>query len=293
MTGKLLQWYRRHGRDLPWRKTKDPYRILVSEIMLQQTQVQRGLLYYEKWLKEFPDWATLAKASNAQVITAWAGLGYNRRALVLRDIARQVIEHGEPKTREEWLHFKGIGPYTSAALAVFTIGEKVLPIDTNIRRVLGRYFLGRLFPVLDDDLKINDIASKTLFKSTKYHDVPQALFDLAATHCTKTPDCGSCPLRTECKSSTAFLKGGVEVPKRSIRKAKEKVQAGKKYPDRIYRGRILKAVRENGKLQSSLVGCLVDPNYTKEDKAWMNAMIQRLIKDGLLAKTKHHLHLPH
>ena len=293
MTGRLLRWYRRHGRDLPWRNTKDPYRILVSEIMLQQTQVQRGLLYYEKWLAEFPDWQKLAAASNAQVITAWSGLGYNRRALALRDIARQVIEHGEPHTRDEWVKLKGIGPYTSAALAVFTIGEKVLPIDTNIRRVLGRYFLGKLFPDLKDDAEIYLIAAPVLFTSSKYQDIPQALFDLATTHCGKMPDCASCPLRSNCKSAEDFLSGSIEAPKRIIKKANEKIRAGKKYPDRIFRGRILKAVRENGKLSLASLGPLIDPNYQPKDLDWVKNMTKRMTRDGLLQKTKHYLHLPH
>ncbi len=293
MTGRLLRWYRRYGRDLPWRKTKDPYRILVSEIMLQQTQVQRGLLYYEKWLEEFPNWEALARASNAQVITAWAGLGYNRRALVLRDVARHIVENGEPTARADWLQLKGIGPYTSAALAVFTTGEKVLPIDTNIRRVLGRYFLGRLFPNLKDDDKIEAHASKVLFKSTKYPDIPQALFDLATTYCGKMPDCAKCPLRTDCKSSEQFLAGKAEPPKRTIKKANEKIRLGKKYPDRIFRGRILKAVRENGKLSLTELGPLIDPGYTSKDDNWVQDMVRRMTKDGMLELTKNQLHLPH
>ena len=95
---KLLRWYKKYGRDLPWRKTRDPYKILISEIMLQQTQVPRVLLFYKKWLTLFPSWKTLAKATNAEVIRAWAGLGYNRRALILRDIAKQVAHGGIPQT---------------------------------------------------------------------------------------------------------------------------------------------------------------------------------------------------
>ncbi len=93
----LLRWYAREGRDLPWRNTRDPYRILVSEVMLQQTQVSRALEFYRTWLKTFPTWHALARASNKDVIHAWAGLGYNRRGLMLRDIAKQVVAHGVPK----------------------------------------------------------------------------------------------------------------------------------------------------------------------------------------------------
>ena len=118
---KLIAWYDANGRDLPWHRSRDPYRILVSEIMLQQTQVPRVLLFYAGWLKRFPDWAALAKASNADVIRAWAGLGYNRRAIVLRDIARQIL--AQLATCDfrlatfDWQRLKGIGPYTAAALA--------------------------------------------------------------------------------------------------------------------------------------------------------------------------------
>lgn len=148
---RLLAWYREHGRDLPWRKTREPYRILVSEVMLQQTQVRRVLEYYPRWLKQFPNWKALSQASTAELLHAWAGLGYNRRALALRDIAQYVVEHGEPNTYEGWLSLKGIGPYTAAAVSLFSDAQRVLPIDTNVRRVLGRTHLGILFPQISDD----------------------------------------------------------------------------------------------------------------------------------------------
>ena len=122
--------------------------------MLQQTQVDRVVDFYKRWLKLFPTWKTLAGASNAQVIHAWAGLGYNRRALMLRDVARHVVEHGVPRTQEAWLAIKGIGPYTAAAVSAFAQKQRTLPIDTNIRRVLGRLLLGKPFTTLADDEKI-------------------------------------------------------------------------------------------------------------------------------------------
>lgn len=281
----LLHWYRKHGRTLPWRETRDPYKILVSEIMLQQTQVDRVKVFYKNWLKLFPTWKKLAQASNADVIHAWAGLGYNRRALALRNIAQQVVEHGVPTNREEWMRLKGVGPYTSAALSAFALKQRELPIDTNIRRVLGRFFLGKPYPDLDDDKKLNTLVDLILPKRGHYYDVPQAIFDLATIICTKTPDCDKCPLKKECKSAKKFLSGSVQPPKRMVKKAIESKHRDKKYPDRIYRGRILKLVREQKKVTLQKVGPQIDPHYDQiADETWVNNMIKRLVKDELIKK---------
>ena len=290
----LLRWYRKHGRDLPWRNTRSAYEILVSEIMLQQTQVSRVLEKYEAWLKMFPDWETLAKAGNADVIRAWAGLGYNRRGLALRDIAIQVVENGEPKTREEWQSLKGIGPYTSAAVSIFAQRERHIPIDTNVRRVLGRVLLGKPYPDASDDEEIERRATKLVSRIRAFYDVPQALFDLANAHCVKMPDCSACPLRTSCKTSSKFLSGNVRAPKRMIKKANETIREGKKHPDRIFRGRILKTVREaTDPIRIGTVGYEVDPDYDPvRDIEWMEAMISRLAKDGLIEANDDKLSLP-
>ena len=282
---KLLAWYKKNGRDLPWRKTQDPYKILVSEIMLQQTQVARVLLYYKTWLKQFPNWKTLAAASNADVIKAWAGLGYNRRALVLRDIAREIASSLRSSQRQSsnWLEFKGIGPYTAAALAIFTGAERIMPIDTNIRRVLDRALLGVPFPdpKLDDKLKSRTLK---LLKTKDFDLVPQALFDLATTICKKVPDCAVCPLRNECKSAPRFLAGKVPVLKAMIKKSRETIHRNKKYPDRIYRGRILTVVREaRAGVTINRLGPMIDPAFDRQsDQAWLLAMIARMRQDKLL-----------
>lgn len=291
---KLLAWYRKNGRKLPWRETQDPYRILVSELMLQQTQVPRVLVFYPRWLKQFPSWKALATASNAEVISAWAGLGYNRRALMLRDIARQVVAHGVPKSEEEWRLLKGVGPYTAAALAAFSLHARTLPIDTNIRRVLGRVLLGKPFPDLKDDEKIQKKANTFLPTRVDFHDVPQALFDLATLVCTKTPACATCPLRNDCPAAKKFLSGKIITPKRTTKKPVERIHTGKKYPDRIYRGRILKAVRENVTVKDWwTLGDVIDPAYDVEkDEGWLEAMIGRLVDDGLLARKGTTLRLP-
>ncbi|MCR4314139.1 MAG: A/G-specific adenine glycosylase [Candidatus Uhrbacteria bacterium] len=296
VASKLLRWYRRHARDLPWRYTRDPYRVLVSEIMLQQTQVDRVVDFYGRWLKQFPTWKKLSTATNAQVIRAWAGLGYNRRALILRDVARDVVEYGLPDSEEGWLAIKGIGPYTAAAVSAFAQRQRTLPIDTNIRRVLGRLLLGKPFATLTDDEAIRSKADDFLPHRGDYYDVPQAIFDLATAVCTKNPACARCPLRNDCPSAKLFLEGRVKIPKRSIAVARERHHRNKPFPDRIYRGRILKIVREwgptvvpsNGTLVGRQVGIrelgsLVDPDFDKKlDQKWIEAMVERLMKDGLV-----------
>ena len=129
---QLLAWYAENGRELPWRETRDPYAILVSEVMLQQTQVDRVVPRYLRFLERWPTAEALAAASTADVIVEWQGLGYNRRAVNLHRAARAVAEHGWP---DDLTELPGVGPYTAAAIANFAFGREVLPVDTNVRRV--------------------------------------------------------------------------------------------------------------------------------------------------------------
>ncbi len=170
----LLAWYGENGRDLPWRHTHDPYAILVSEVMLQQTQVERVIPRYRAWLERWPTPETLAAASTAEVIVAWQGLGYNRRAVNLHRAARRVAAGGWP---EDLTDLPGVGPYTAAAVSNFAFGHDVLPVDTNVLRVQKR--TGELFD----------------------GSCAQALFDLGATVClARIPRCGACPLAERCPS---------------------------------------------------------------------------------------------
>jgi A/G-specific adenine glycosylase len=174
MQTDLLTWFAVHARDLPWRRTRDPYAILVSEVMLQQTQVSRVVPRFTKWLDRWPTVEALAAASTAEVIRAWQGLGYNRRAVSLQRAARHVAAHGWPNDLTE---LPGIGPYTAAALANFAFGRPILPVDTNVKRVLERTG-GEFGP-----------------------EAAQALFDLGATVClARIPRCGACPLAVQCPS---------------------------------------------------------------------------------------------
>jgi A/G-specific adenine glycosylase len=170
----LLAWFVAHGADLPWRRTRDPYAILVSEVMLQQTQVTRVVPRYEAWLERWPDVHALAAASPADVIREWQGLGYNRRGLNLHRAARAVAERGWPHDLTE---LPGVGPYTAAAVRAFAFGEAVLPRDTNVLRIEER--TGHRFDP----------------------SCGQALMDLGRTVClARVPRCDECPLAARCPS---------------------------------------------------------------------------------------------
>ena len=174
MKKPLLAWHAEKGRDLPWRGTSDPYAILVSEVMLQQTQASRVVPRYLAWLERWPTVGALATASTGEVIREWQGLGYNRRALSLQRAAREVTANGWP---EDLTELPGVGRYTADAVACFALGRPVLPVDVNVRRVQERS--GAAFD----------------------HTCGQALMDLGATICiARVPRCGECPLAEACPS---------------------------------------------------------------------------------------------
>ncbi|HVA30196.1 MAG TPA: A/G-specific adenine glycosylase [Gaiellaceae bacterium] len=174
MESELLGWFEAGGRDLPWRKTRDPYAILVSEVMAQQTQVDRVIPHWRAWLARWPTVDALAAASTADVIRAWQGLGYNRRALNLHRAAQHVAAHGWP---DDLTELPGVGRYTADAVACFALGRDVLPVDVNVRRVSER--TGHTFTAA----------------------AAQALMDLGATIClARIPRCEACPLAARCPS---------------------------------------------------------------------------------------------
>lgn len=279
----LLRWYDKHGRDLPWRKTRNAYHILISEVMLQQTQVSRVILYYHRWLERFPSWKELASATTPEVIAQWSGLGYNRRGLMLRDIARHIMANGEPDTEEGWRTLKGVGPYTAAAIASFSLHERTLPIDTNIRRVGARMWLGIPFPDLKDDERIREASQPFLPRQGRYYDIPQALFDLASLVCTKNPSCAICPMKKTCLSAQGFLSRQVAIPKQSVKKSFETKHGNKPYPDRIYRGRILKLIQEKKTISTKEIGPFIDPSFEQEqDGAWLLRILDRMEKDQFI-----------
>jgi A/G-specific adenine glycosylase len=284
----LLRWYRVHGRVLPWRNAErlSVYGIFISELMLQQTQVPRVIPKYDAWMKRFPTWKRLADARTADLIHAWAGLGYNRRALQARDAARYVVEHKEPRSAEEWRHLKGVGPYMAAALAEFANHERAIVIDTNVRRVAGRVFFGVPHPNPSIDAKLFRALDKIVPERGRHWDIPQAFMDLGSAICSpRAPACASCPLKRVCKAAPLFLSGNA--PMRMRTASREKRYAEKPHPDRIYRGRILALVRSHRTLHREKLANNFDPDFDPvRDQDWRNAMIARLVKDGLLAIDK-------
>ncbi len=200
----LLKWYNRSARDLPWRSVLSPYRTWISEIMLQQTQVDTVIPYFERWMARFPDVGTLANADEQDVLNLWEGLGYYSRARNLHKAAR--IIHDElgdqlPDTPEALEKLPGIGPYTAAAIASIAFGKDVATVDGNIRRVFSRiYDLAEPLRSPESERAIWALAEDNLPRgeASAYN---QALMDLGATICTpKTPDCDHCPIQTDCRA---------------------------------------------------------------------------------------------
>src|SRR5690349_2525712 len=183
---RLLTWYRRHGRDLPWRRTDDPYHILVSEIMLQQTQVHRVLPKYEEWLQKYPSFHALADAPEAEVTATWYPLGYNVRPRRLQGIAREAVARygGQlPDDEETLLSFKGIGAYTAGAIRSFAFRQRAAILDTNVARVLFRVFVGRGDPKSHAMKKQLWAISDAVLPVRRVFDFNQALMDLGAMVC--------------------------------------------------------------------------------------------------------------
>src|SRR3954453_7525880 len=199
---RLLDWYRRNGRSLPWRETSDPYHILVSEVMLQQTQVDRVLPKYAEGLARYPSLTALAAADEADVSATWRPLGYNVRPRRLHAIARESVERygGELPGDEATLRsFKGIGEYTAGAVMSFAFGQRAAILDTNVARVLFRVFVGRGEPKAHSMKRHLWDVSRAVLPVRHVFDFNQALMDFGATLCTaRKPQCPTCPLRTGC-----------------------------------------------------------------------------------------------
>ena len=209
---RLRAWYRRNARDLPWRRTRDPYHVLVSELMLQQTQVARVVDFYATFLARFPTLESIARAREAHVVAEWAGLGYYARARNLHKLARQVTRDGSatwgsesvlPTEPDALRALPGIGAYTAGAVASFAFERRAPLVDTNVARVLTRVFAPRLHPKRGRDQKKIWAIAKALLprtgKSTWTHN--QALMELGALVCTaRVKRCGKCPVRAGCRS---------------------------------------------------------------------------------------------
>jgi A/G-specific adenine glycosylase len=284
----LLGWYARVGRDLPWRRTRDPYAILVSEIMLQQTQVDRVIPKYHQFLTAFPSLAALAAAPLAEAIRVWAGLGYNRRAVRLHAIAREAVERlggrlpGSPEALQE---LEGLGTYTANAVACFSAEAQVAVVDTNVRRVLGRLFA--------DEIGLEPVAGPPLQRFADSVVPPgqayawnQALMDLGATICTsRSPKHDVCPVALQC-SGRALLGQGETVRRAAEPRTAYRVAQPFEQTTRYFRGRIVACCRALGPSESlSLddLGRELRPDYGPEHRPWVAGLVEGLRRDGLVA----------
>lgn len=301
-TEAIWRWYRVRKRTLPWRDlplkddTERAYRVLVSEVMLQQTQVPRVIILYPRFLDRFPTVATLARASNADVIRAWRGMGYNSRALRLRDACKTVLErHGGvfPREMEELQAVKGLGHYTAAAVRNFAFNAPTPCIDTNIRRILHRTFVGPENADgswAKDDRFLLTIAAAVLeaaMDGRPDHDARNwhaALMDFGSLVQTKrNPQWDLCPLTAQ-----GLMKAtGVNFPKSEVRIPKSepgRIITGRFVPNRIVRGRIVEALRDQPSgLSLDELGRRVAADWSAVlHRRWLENILSRLQHDALV-----------
>ena len=286
----LLAWYAANRRDLPWRQTRDPYHILLSEMMLQQTQVPRVLPRYLAWLARFPTLAALAAAPTADVLREWSGLGYNSRAVRLQAVARHVVaEHGGRMPREvaALLALPGIGDYTARAVACFAYEQDVPVLDTNVKRVLHRVLVGADIPKpLRTDRQLWGLAERAVPAGRGY-DWNQALMDFGSSICTaRKPACLVCPLRDDCRAAPVI--GTALAEEQGARRRAARNGAAKATPftstNRHFRGQVLRALGAlpaGQALDLAALGPQVKDGYTAADRDWLYALVTALHRDGL------------
>jgi A/G-specific adenine glycosylase len=267
---RLLDWYAAEHRDLPWRRTRDPYAILVAEVMLQQTQVERVLPKWQAWLERFPTIGDLARASPADAIRAWQGLGYNLRALRLHAIARQVMADFDgqlPRGVAGLLALKGVGRYTAGAVACFAYEQPVAMVDTNVRRVLSRVFGVEPAGV--------EVLADYVVPAESAYAWNQALMDLGATLCrARRQLCLVCPLVADCGGPREFRRAGPPTG----RPAGE--FAGSQ---RYYRGRIVEVLRGLPRGASLALDELVERVAPLPERERLLSLIRQLALEGLLS----------
>ena len=204
MTEEIIKWYNQNKRELPWRSNKDPYSIWVSEIILQQTQIKTGLLYYSKFLRKYPNVITLASTTEDEILNLWQGLGYYNRALNMLKTAKEIVSNYNglfPSTYNILITLKGIGPYTAAAISSICIDEKRAVLDGNVFRVIGRYYnISTPINTSKGRIEFQKIAD-ALLPNQNIGEYNQGIMDFGAIQCTKhKPHCSQCPIRKKCQS---------------------------------------------------------------------------------------------
>jgi A/G-specific adenine glycosylase len=272
--GRVLAWFAEAGRDLPWRATRDPYRVLVAEMLAQQTQAARAAEAWPRFLERFPDLHALAAAAPAEVLRAWQGLGYNRRALALHRTAKAVVERGGwPDTVEELARLPGVGPYTARAVACFALGLRVAPVDTNVARVLARSLAGT------DPSRLTPSARQRLADQAMAPDEAwawsSALMDVGALHCRPRPRCQGCPLEASCRWRAL---GPAAPPPRP------RAQAPFAGSDRRWRGAVVRALAaapdglDRAELSEAVQAAAAD-----RPAGWFDTLLARLETEGMVA----------
>lgn len=293
----LLNWFRETARDLPWRRVRDPYCILVAEVMLQQTQVDRVVPKYQAFIERFPTLQALAEAPTAEVIRMWSGLGYNRRAVNLQRTARQVMEqYGGtfPRDVASLVTLPGIGPYTAGAIACFAFEQDVAFMDTNIRRVIRRVFTDPAESVNERILLTLAHAALPVGQSWAWN---QALMELGSLICTAdAPACWRCPLRDLCRDYAARRAEDEHLTKAPARK---RIAERREQPfigsNRYFRGRIIEALRTlppGSTLTLDDLGPQIRPEYTPDEEGWLFTLIRGLERDGLVVWDGNSVRLP-
>lgn len=281
MTG-LLDWYEHNEREFIWRRMRiNPYIVMVSEFMLQQTQAGMIDKHLPRFLKLFPNVKKLAAASSSDVLRAWQGLGYNRRALNLHKAAQAIatMKHF-PETQEELIALPGIGRYTSAAILAFAFNKDIAVVDVNIERVLSRIW--KKMSTHDQVIAMPEIESLDLAilpkgQSSTWH---QALMDHGSQICTKrNPKCAECPVLDHCSSGKYFIRNP-EIAKPAKARSKEALYHGE--PRRIWRGRVLKAIVEKGPITKA--------GILKQVKAGndvpVDVILSALVDEGFVTKLR-------
>jgi A/G-specific adenine glycosylase len=271
---RVLAWFAEAGRDLPWRATRDPYRVLVAEVLAQQTQAARAAAAWPRFLERFPDVATLAAAAPAEVLRAWQGLGYNRRALTLQRTARAVVDRGGwPDTVEVLAALPGIGPYTARAVACFALEHRVAPVDTNVARVLARSLAGA------DPAQLTPAARQRLADRAMPEGQPwawsSALMDVGALHCRPRPRCQGCPLAPSCRWRAL----GPDAPP-----PRPRAQAPFVTSDRRWRGAVVRALAgaPDG-LDRAALADAVQAAAADRPAGWFDTLLARLESEGMVA----------
>ncbi|MHB8146610.1 MAG: HhH-GPD family protein [Vulcanimicrobiaceae bacterium] len=286
---RLLAWYARAGRArLPWRTTRDPYHTLVSECMLQQTQVDRVVPAFTAFVAQFPTLASLAAASTADVLRMWKGLGYNSRAIRLQAAARAVVdEHGGqvPQSTDALRSLPGIGPYTAAAIRAFAFDLDDAPVDTNVRRIVHRLFYGAEYPP-GASPKALATRAKEIVPAGMAHDWNSAMMDLGATLCSsRAPKCGECPVVDVCVAGPIDA-GLLEKKRREHAKPLPSRTVRFAHTARYARGRIVDRLRELAPGERiSLLDLHRDMHPLVPDRSAddITALVCALDRDGLLS----------